>query len=245
VSCHPVRVTAWLLALACCLPAGVAGKAIAQQSVFTVPSPDVLRAGAVSIRSTQRVHPAGGRWEHSAVADLTVSAGLGYGFELGANVGEFDYYHQDQLWVGLAAKWRPVTLNLGPGGSFGTTGFIIGDRPGTYTGPNDPHEFRNYAFLETFVTVRASGTRVAGGIYRTTENVFSHANRDGMQFSIEQPVALVHGLTLAADGISGDGAYATVGAIERLGPVMLRGGYAIANRAGAPHLGLFDLGIGL
>jgi hypothetical protein len=204
-----------------------------QQTVFDVPSADVVEKGKVygELDGTVRtVDPL-------ATFTPRVVVGVGHQIEVGINFDGLSAPAFDQLEISPAVKWR-----LWKAKSSGWS-FYVGDdlflpvRKRTYDAGNYSYAFFSKEWKE--------GTRIGIGGYDFTRNVVAEANRAGGQFTFEQRVN--NRLTLASEWYTGkQGAgYVNPGAIIKLNAKLtLYAAYQIGN-AGVTrgnHQFLWELG---
>ena len=216
-----------------CLVAFPVCEAYGQETVFDVPSADVLDAGKVygELDGTVRVvNP-------FATFTPRVVVGIGHGIEVGANFDGLSAPTLDQLDISPTVKWR-LWKDESSGWSF-----YVGDdlffpvRQRTYNAGN-------YAYA-SFAKQWKHGTRVGFGGYDFTRYVVANANRAGGQFTFEQQVS--DRWTLAAEWYTGKQAvgYANAGAIVKLtSKLTLYAAYQIGNSGATTgnHMFLWELG---
>jgi hypothetical protein len=223
-----------LLRFAFLLLALFAAKAAsAQETVFDVPSADVLDKGKVYFEQDGTVRPV------NLFATFTprVVVGIGSQMEVGVNfdglsaptLGELELSPtiKCQLWKNAGSDWS----------------FYVGDdlffpiRQRTYNAGN--------YFYAAFAKQWKHGTRITAGGYDFTKNVVATANRAGGQFTFEQ--AISSHLTLASEWYTGNNAigYVNSGAIIKVSPKLTAyAAYQIGN-AGVTkgnHQFLWELG---
>ena len=195
-----------------------AGSAYGQQTVFDVPSADVLDKVKIYGELDGTVRPV----DPLATFTPRVVVGVGHQIEIGMNFDGLSAPALDQLEISPTMKWRLWKDR--------TSGwyFYIGDdlffpvRKRTYEAGN-----YIYAF---FAKEWNHGTRVGVGGYDFTRNVVADANRAGGQFTFEQRVS--NRLTLAAEWYTGNTAagYLNPGAILKLNSKLtLYAAYQIGN----------------
>ena len=153
---------------------GTAGFAArAQQTVFNVPSADVLDKGKTYYEWDATL---GDNAPSLAFTPRSVY-GLGHGIESGINVSSFNTPNPGTVAVVSATKWeffesKPLGL-----------AFFAGDHIFL------PIDRRNYAVGNSAYIAAAktfARTRISGGIYDFSAHVIDRANRAGIQASIEQ-----------------------------------------------------------
>lgn len=199
----------------------------AQQTIFNVPSSDILGKGKVYLELDAAfktyTQDALGRFS-SFVPRIVV--GTGGDVEVGLNVVGNIQPGADTTTLVPAAKWRVYN-----GGDNGWS-IVFGDN--VYIPVrNRSYNIGNYAYAQVSKTLK-SGTRLTAGGYNFTKNVVaSNANRSGGQFGFEQPVNKY--ININADWYTGKHAagYFTPGVAFKLHPkVTGYAGYSIGN-AGA------------
>ncbi len=190
----------------------------AQETVFDVPSADVLDKGKIygELDGTVRVM--------NPLATFTprVVVGIGHRIEVGMNFNGLSAPEVDQLNISPTVKWR-LWEEKTSGWSF-----YVGDDL-FFPVHNRTYTAGNYAYA-SFAKEWKHGTRIGFGGYDFTQSVVANANRAGGQFTFEQQVN--HRLTLAAEwytGITSVG-YANPGAIIKLtSKLTLYAAYQIGN----------------
>jgi hypothetical protein len=176
----------------------------AQETVFDVPSADILDKGKVyfeqdgTFRLTDQV----------ATFTPRIVVGIGHQIEIGLNFDGLTTPVTGELDLSPTIKWRVWTV--------GKTGWslYLGDdvlfpvRQRTYNAGN-----YSYAF---FAKEWKHGTRIGVGGYDFTKNVVAVANRAGGQFTIEQSIC--SRVTLAGEWYTGNNAvgYVNPGAIIKI-----------------------------
>lgn len=198
-----------------------AAPAAAQETVFNVPSGDVLQRGKVYSELDITYMP------RTGVAGFTprIVIGTGHDIEIGLNMNGIATGSVVQTTPTPTIKW-----NAYDGGKNGWA-FLVGDDV-LFPVQNRAYSVGNYSYAEFTKTRSKTKTRATFGGYLFTKNVVSSGNRAGGQFAIEQPVN-AH-LTLAADWYTGFHAlgYVTPGVILKLTPKLtFYGSYQLGNRA--------------
>ncbi len=221
------------------------GRGLAQQTIYNVPSPDVLEAGKVYLETDQYFRPwntGSGRDAHFFVRGVV---GVGSNVELGINTGPFDYVHRNNPFIDFAAKWRPFLREFGDEKSPGAFGLYGGNHAGIGLGEDVAGDLRNFTYGAGFLKVPLLQTRVAVGPYFATRQVFGNHSRGGLLATFEQPIPGIEGLELATDWFSGRGGYATSGLIYSRGPFIFYLGYGFANTGRRDDLVTFEVGFTL
>jgi hypothetical protein len=204
----------WALLLAVFPVCGAYG----QQTVFDVPSADVMDKGKVYGELDGTVRPV----DPLATFTPRVVVGIGHQIEVGMNFDGLSAPALDQLEISPTVKWR-----LWKGKTSGWS-FYVGDdlffpvRKRTYDAGNYVYAF--------FAKEWKHSTRIGIGGYDFTRNVVADANRAGGQFTFEQRVN--NRLTLAAEWYTGKQAvgYVNPGAIIKLNSKLtLYAAYQIGN----------------
>lgn len=210
--------------------------AFAQQTVFNVPSADVLDRGKLY-----------GEFDYTYRADGAVSGftprvviGVGHHVEAGVNLTGISHPGPSHSTVVVAGKWK-----LYYSGNSGWA-LVVGDNVFVPV-QNRTFEAGNYLYVELAKTWR-SQTRISAGAYHFSAGVVAPAQRAGGQFAIEQSVG--NRTTLAADWYTGKHSfgYFTPGAVFKLtSKLTLYAAYQLGNarlRSGNHQL-LAELGYNL
>ena len=210
-----------------------ASRAYGQETVFDVPSADVLDKGKVYGELDGTVRPV----DPSATFTPRVVVGIGHQIEIGMNFEGLSAPVLGQLDVSPTVKWRPWRSE--------TSGwsFYAGDNV-YFPVRQRAYNVGNYSYA-AFAKEWTHGTRITFGGYDFTRYVVANANRAGGQFTFEQRVS--DRLTLAAEWYTGKQAvgYVNPGAIIKLtSKLTLYAAYQIGN-AGLTtgnHQFLWELG---
>jgi len=217
---------------------GAAGLVNAQQTIFNVPTTDVLDKGKVYAELDASLKPTDG----SAVSKFSsfvprVVVGAGNRVEIGLNITGNIQPGPDSTTLVPAIKWKPYQ------GKDNGWAVVVGDHLFVPV-RNRAYNAGNYVYAEMSKTF-AGGTRVTFGGYDFSRNVVASANRAGGQFGFEQPINKK--VTFAADWFTGKHAagYFTPGVVFKLSPkVTGYAGYSIGNQnlSGGNHFLLLELG---
>jgi hypothetical protein len=192
--------------------------AYGQETVFDVPSADILDAGKAygELDGTVRAS------DPSATFTPRVVVGIGHQIEVGMNFNGLSAPTVEQLDVSPTVKWR-IWKN-----ESSRWCFYVGDdlffpvRQRTY-------DAGNYSYA-SFAKEWKHGTRIGFGGYDFTKNVVANANRAGGQFTFEQSAN--KRLTVAAEWYTGNTAvgYVNPGAIlKATSKLTLYAAYQIGN----------------
>lgn len=192
---------------------------LSQQTVFNVPSGDVLDRKNVYLEFDATYMPQG------AVRSFTprIVVGFGHRVEVGLNLNGLSAPGDSRATPTPTIKWKAYD-----GGKNGWA-FLIGDDIFMPV-QNRTYRAGNYTYAEFTKTWRTK-TRATFGTYAFTKQVVASGNRAGGQFGIEQP--MTSRLTLAADWYTGDHAlgYVTPGIIFKMtSQLTLYGAYQVGNR---------------
>jgi hypothetical protein len=228
-----------LPALASLLLALFAGAARAQQTIFNVPTTDVLERGKVYFELDASFKPNDSEaLGHFSSFVPRVVVGAGRRVEVGFNV-------TGNVQPGPDATTLVPTFKLKvyDGSKRGGVAVVLG---GDLFLPVRRRAYNagSYVYAEVSKSFK-SGTRLTAGGYDFTRHVVADANRAGGQFGFEQPVSKK--LTLAADYFTGkhSAGYFTPGASFKLGPkATAYAGYSIGNQNASRgnHFFLLELG---
>ncbi len=201
-----------------CLLGCAAVVASAQQTVFNVPSGDVLDRGKVYGELDLTYNPDGS----SGTFTPRIVVGIGHGIEIGLNINGLAAPGTVQTTPTPTIKWKAYD-----GGNNGWA-FLLGDDV-FFPSQNRTYKAGNYVYAQ-FTKTWNKTTRVTFGAYDFTRNVVASGNRAGGQFAIEQPVT--SRVTLAADWFTGHHAigYVTPGVILKVTPRLTwYGTYQLGN----------------
>ncbi len=193
--------------------------AAAQQTVFNVPSGDVLDSGKVygELDIT---------YMHSNdLAGFTprIVIGVGRRVEVGLNMNGLSTANELQTTLSPTIKWKAYD-----GGKSGWA-MLVGDDLFLPV-QNRAYDAGNYVWAE-FTKTWSTKTRATFGAYHFTPNVVDAAQRAGGQFAIEQPVG--SRITIAADWYTGAQSlgYITPGIIVKVSSKLTwYGTYQFGNR---------------
>jgi hypothetical protein len=220
----------------------IATKTFAQQTIFNVPSADVLVKGKVYGELDVSFKPNDNRDnvlpEFSSFVPRVV-VGVGQRIEVGLNLtGNFNP-GPDSTTLVPALKWKAYD-----GGDNGWA-FVVGDHLFIPV-RNKPYNFGNYTYAQFSKTFKTN-TRVTVGGYHFSDNVVAtNAQRAGGQFGFEQPVN--SRFSVIADWFTGkhSAGYFTPGISFKPHPkVTGYFGYSIgnANASHGNHFFLAEIGI--
>lgn len=207
--------------------------AFAQQTVFNVPSGDILDRGKVYGEFDIS-------YQHSTdIAGFAprVVVGAGHRVEVGLNLNGMAAGTDPQTTITPTIKWKVYD-----GGRNGWA-FLLGDEVFVPV-QNRTYNAGNYVYTEVTKFLTTS-TRATFGAYCFTPNVVASGNRAGGQFAIEQTVS--ERVTLAADWYTGNHSlgYFTPGVIVKVTPKLTwYGAYQIGNHGASigNHQLLTELG---
>lgn len=154
----------------------------AQQTIFNVPSSDILDKGKVYFEfdATFKTNDDDNVSKFSSFVPRVVF-GAGGNFEVGLNVTGNIQPGSDSTTLVPAVKWRPYN-NTEKGWSV-----VVGDNVFIPV-RNKSYNIGNYAYAQVSKSFK-SGTRLTAGGYHFSKNVVaSNASRAGGQFGFEQPI---------------------------------------------------------
>ncbi len=210
----------------------------AQQTIFNVPTADVLDKGKVYGEIDVSFKPTCA----AAVCSFSsfiprVVVGTGGNVEVGLNVTGNSQTGADSTALVPTVKWKFYQNGKKDLALFAGTNFYVPVR-------NRSYKFGTYSYAAVAKTIKK--TRLTAGAYVASNNVFAtNATRAGGQFGIEQTVNSK--LTLAADWITGkhSSGYFTPGVVYKPHPkVTSYFSYSIGNTRvrDGNHYFLFELG---
>ena len=196
----------------------------AQQTIFNVPTTDVLDRGKVYFELDVSAKPN----DSAALNKFSsfvprVVVGAGGRVEIGLNLTGNIQPGPDSTTLVPTIKWKPYQ------GKDNGVALAVGDN--LYLPVrNRAYNAGNYVYAEISKTLK-SDTRLTAGGYDFTRNVVAASNRAGGQFGFEQPVSKK--VTIAADWFTGKhgAGYFTPGMVFKAGPkVTGYAGYSIGNQ---------------
>jgi len=178
--------------------------ATAQQTVFNVPSADVLERGKVygELDVTYR------HSSDSATFTPRVVVGMGHRLEVGLNANGFGWPGEQSFTPTPTVKWRIC------GGKQNGWSWLLGDDL-FIPAQNRTYDVGNYVWTEAAHKWR-SGTRATLGVYYITPKVVGAKQKVGGQFAFEQP--LNRRAAFATDWFTGDSSigYVTPGIVLKV-----------------------------
>lgn len=190
-----------------CVCTGIGARTVqAQETVFDVPSADVLDKGKVYYEQDGTVRGS----DPSATFTPRIIVGIGHGIEVGMNFNGLGAPTWGELNVSPTIKW---TVWKGKEKRAGWS-MYVGDNL-YFPVYRRSYNAANYVYA-MIIREWSHGTRVGAGGYDFTKNVVAAANRAGGQFTIEQVVN--DRVTLAAEWYTGNHAegYFNPGVIFKL-----------------------------
>jgi hypothetical protein len=181
----------------------------AQETVFNVPSGDILDRGKFYGELDVTYRPS------NSLKSFTprIVAGIGHNIEVGLNINGIVAPGMSETAMTPTVKWKACS-----GGNNGWA-FFVGDNlffpVQNRIYDNRIHDVGTWTYAE-FTKSWQSKTRLTFGGYYASRNVFSSGQRGGGQFAVEQGVG--QRLTLAADWFTGNDSvgYVTPGLIFKL-----------------------------
>ncbi|HKB15675.1 MAG TPA: hypothetical protein VKF62_06405, partial [Planctomycetota bacterium] len=157
------------------------GSVPGQQTIFNVPSPDVLGKGEVYLEWDHYNRPWTTDSGRSANSFLRGVAGAGSDVELGLNFGPYNHLEGSDPFLDATAKWRPILREYGEGSWASSAGIFVGDNAGVGLHDDVSGVLRNLAYAAGFVRLSETGTRLSAGPYYATGDVFDEDHRFGAQ----------------------------------------------------------------
>ncbi len=218
------------LVAAAVLLAAIAGTVLAQQTIFNVPSADVLDKGKTYLEAD-----ALGRPQDPSFGFFTMRGVYGFGanIEAGANFGGFAATGRSVPFVTVDIKWQPwhndrLAFTTGAFGLFYLRGSRDGDPAALWYGE------ASYKL--------PTDTRLTAGGYWASSGYAAPDPQAGALLGFEQKIN--DHLNLIADWYSGDNAlgYFTPGVSVPLGNWTIYAGYSIKNGDSKGNAILFELG---
>ena len=227
-----LRTLARISLILLCLGMFSTGLAQAQTLIWNVPSPDVADKNQASLTMIPYLRP----WNTgSGRSEFTYFQGV-YGIgsigsmptEVGLNVGPIDLRHTSKgtPFADAAIKVRLLHTQLNADTLIEAT---IGNNVGIGLDGTTSGHVRDFVYGGLSAQFGLTGTRVSAGPYYATKEVFGGHARAGGQFTLEQSLPLVSGLSFAADFQTGHGGLFTPGLIWSKNQFTLGAGYGFAN----------------
>lgn len=210
----------------------------AQQTIFNVPTTDVLDRGKVYGELDVSFKPNNSQAVNRFSSFVPrVVVGAGGRVEVGLNITGNIQPGPDATTLSPTIKWKPYQ------GKVNGVAIVVGDNVFIPV-RNRAYNAGNYVYAEISKTFKAA-TRLTAGGYDFTRNVVAARNRAGGQFGFEQPVNKK--LSIAADWFTGrhSAGYFTPGVVFKVGPkVTGYAGYSIGNQDASRgnHFFLLELG---
>jgi hypothetical protein len=227
-----------MLVAICAFLWGVFSETHAQQTIFNVPSTDVLDKGKVygEFDASFKLNDSDAVNKFSSFVPRVV-LGAGSNVEVGLNITGNIQPGADSTTLVPVIKWKPYQ------GKNNGVAIVVGDHVFIPV-RNRAYNAGNYVYAEISKTFK-SGTRLTAGGYDFTRNVVAASNRAGGQFGFEQP--LNKKLTFAADWFTGkhSAGYFTPGVVFKVGPkVTGYAAYSIGNQNASHGNHFFLLEVG-
>jgi hypothetical protein len=217
---------------------GVFMTAHAQQTIFNVPSTDVLDRGKVYAELDVSFKPNNSQAVNRFSSFVPrVVVGAGGRVEVGLNITGNIQPGPDTTTLAPTIKWKAYQRKDNG------VAIVVGDNVFIPV-HNRAYNAGNYVYAEISKTFK-SGTRLTAGGYDFTRNVVAARNRAGGQFGFEQPVNKK--LSIAADWFTGrhSAAYFTPGVVFKVGPkVTGYAAYSIGNQNASRGNHFFLLEVG-
>jgi hypothetical protein len=209
----------------------------AQQTIFNVPSADVLDRGRVYAEVDELFRPTDPK---SSATTIRGIVGVLPGVEAGVNFGGFAAPGSVVPTATVAVKIQPLHVGglTATAGAFGLF-FLRGSRDGDPAG-------LGYGMVT--YRVPALQTRLSAGGWYASAGYVHPADRalgsSGALASLEQPVPGVSGLAVAADWWSGDNSigYVSPGLVYAFGKWTAYAAYSIKNGSSSGNAELIELG---
>jgi hypothetical protein len=219
--------------------AALAASALAQQTIFNVPSADVLDPGKVYLEVDELFRPTDPKFSSTTVRGVI---GVVPRMEAGVNFGGL-------VSPGPVVPTATVALKLQPvrAGDFAVTAggyglfYVRGSEDGNPAGMG--YGFVSYRLPKLGTRIEVGGWYASAGFVHPPHQLFG-SSTGGALATIEQPLPWVKGLTLAADWWSGENAigYASPGLIYTFGHWTAYAAYSIKNGDSKGNGGLIELG---
>jgi hypothetical protein len=223
---HRVGVAVALLTIASAPPV------FGQQTIFNVPSADVLDPGKVYLEVDELFRPTDPKFSSTTVRGVV---GALPRVEAGVNVGGLNAPGPAIPTATVAVKIQPVRAG-GFALTAGGNGLFYLDRD-----DGDPAGL-GYAFAS--YRIPTLGTRIEFGGWYSSAGYALPGSTGGALATFEQPIGCIQGLTVAADWFGGENSigYVSPGLIYTFGHWTAYAAYSIKNGDSPGNGGLIELG---
>ncbi len=228
-----------LMRLAAVAFSAISAPALAQQTIFNVPSADVLDPGKVYAEVDELFRPTDPSFSSTTIRGVY---GVVPGVEAGVNFGGFYAPGPTVPTATVAVKIQPVhtggfSLTAGGYGLF----YLRGSEDGNPAGMG--YGFASYRIAGPETRIDVGGWYASAGFAHPPHLPFG-SSTGGMLLSFEQPLPWVKGLTLAADWYSGVNSigYFSPGFIYGFGHWTAYAAYTRKNGDSKGDGGLIELG---
>ena len=219
--------------------AGNAPPALAQQTIFNVPSADVLNPGKLYVETDELFRPTAPEFSSTTIRGVV---GLFPRAEAGVNFGGLIAPGPAVPTATVAVKLQPVRI-----GDFAVTAggyglfYLRGSQDGGPAGMG--YGFVSYRLPKLGTRIELGGWYASAGFVHPPHRVFG-SSTGGALATFEQPLPWVKGLTVAADWWSGENAigYVSPGLIYTFGHWTAYAAYSIKNGDTKGNAGLIELG---
>jgi hypothetical protein len=227
------------LAAAAVFLSALSASALAQQTIFNVPSADVLDPGKVYTEVDELFRPSDPKFSSTTIRGVY---GVLPGMEAGVNFGGFYSPGPSIPTATFAVKIQPVqaggfSLTAGGYGLF----YLRGSEDGNPAGMG--YGFASYRIPGPDTRIDVGGWYASAGFAHPQHRPFG-SSTGGVLLSFEQPLPWVKGLTLAADWYSGVNSigYFSPGFIYSFGHWTAYAAGSIKNGDSKGNGGLIELG---
>jgi len=236
---HRTRRTAPLAVATLILFTALALPMLGQQTIFNVPSADVLDCGKVYAETDELFRPTEPRFSSTTVRGV---AGILPGIEGGVNFGGLVSPGPIVPTATLAVKIQPLRVGdfAVTAGGFGLF-YLRGSRDGDPAGLG--YGMLTYRVPTLRTRVSAGGWYASAGYVHPVDRPLGSSS-GGALASLEQPIRAVDGLAVAADWWSGENSigYLSAGLVYGVGQWTAYAAYSIKNGDSDGNAGLIELG---
>jgi hypothetical protein len=219
--------------IACLLLAAAATPLLAQQTIFNVPSADVLDRGKVYAEVDELFRPTDPEFSSTTVRGVV---GVVPRFEAGVNFGGLVSPGPVVPTASVAVKIQPLKI-----GDFAVTvgGFGLFYLRGSEDGSPAGQGWGHLSYR-----LPGIGARITVGGWYASAGYARPGSTGGALAALEQPLPFIKGLSLAADWWSGENAigYVSPGLVYGFGQWTAYAAYSIKNGDSKGNAGLIELG---
>ena len=151
--------------------------------------------------------------------------------EFGINIGPVDLrnLHNSAPFMDATMKTQLLRTHLGTGNSTTFITLNFGNNVGIGLSGDTAGHVRDYVYSTVGMQFGLTGMHISAGPYYATRDVFDNRARMGGQFTFEQPLPFLPGVSFVADHHTGHNGAWTMGPMYSKGPDSIGLGYSFSN----------------